>query len=372
MMMNDLALYIHIPFCVRKCRYCDFLSFDDRRMLMGRYIDRLGREIGAAADEYDGRTVSSIYIGGGTPSLLAGGMMSDLMNIIRESYDVSRDAEISTEVNPGTVDRDKLAEYRACGINRLSIGLQSAHDDELAVLGRIHTVAEFEDTYRSARSCGFDNINIDLISAIPGQGIDKWRETLEYVAGLAPEHVSAYSLQLEEDTYFYDHRDEYDWIDEDTDRDMYHLTADVLSAAGYDRYEISNYARRGYECRHNIVYWRGGDYQGFGIGAASYVDGVRFKNTDSIEEYLQGITCTESTPLSRADMMAEYMFLGLRMTDGITGTGFEERFGCAVTDVYAHQIEECIRDGLITATGEGYALTGRGSDVSNYVFAKFL
>lgn len=372
MTMNELALYIHIPFCARKCRYCDFLSFADRTHLTGRYIDRLGREIGDSAEEYAGRTVSSIYIGGGTPSLLPAAMIGDLMHIVRSEYDVAGDAEISIEVNPGSADRDKLALYRESGVNRLSIGLQSANDRELAVLGRIHTVADFEDTFRAARESGYDNINIDLISAIPGQGTDTWRATLEYVTGIGPEHISAYSLQLEEGTYFDDHRDEYDWVDEDTDRDMYHMTASLLAQAGYDRYEISNYARPGFECRHNTVYWRGGDYIGFGIGAASYAGGVRFRNTDSIEEYLRGTGCVESIPLSEADMMAEYMFLGLRMTAGISKTGFEERFGRPVTDVYAHPLAECVRDGLILDEGDVYRLTGRGFDVSNYVFAKFL
>lgn len=371
-MMNKLALYIHIPFCERKCRYCDFLSFADRHMLIGRYIDQLGREIGDSSEEHGGREVSSIYIGGGTPSVLRAGMISDIMHIMRETYDLDADAEISIEVNPGSADRDKLSEYRECGINRLSIGLQSAHDHELNVLGRIHTLADFEDTYRTAREAGFDNINIDLISAIPGQDIESWRSTLDHVAGLKPEHISAYSLQLEEGTYFFDHQDEYAWVDEDTDREMYHMTSRILGAAGYDRYEISNYARPGYECRHNIVYWRGGDYLGFGIGAASYMDGARFKNTDSIEEYLRGIRCVESTPLSVPDMMAEYMFLGMRMSAGISKRGFEERFGRAVTDVYEHQIAECVRDGLIADAGDTYRLTERGSDISNYVFAKFL
>ncbi len=371
-MMSKLALYIHIPFCARKCRYCDFLSFDDRYALTGRYIDRLGREIGDRADEYGEYEVSSIYIGGGTPSILRTGMIGDLMRIVHETYDVSADAEISIEVNPGSADKAKLTEYRNCGINRLSIGLQSAHDHELMTLGRIHTRADFEDTYRTAREAGFDNINIDLISAVPGQNTESWRSTLEYVTGLKPEHISAYSLQLEEGTYFSDHRDEYDWVDEDTDREMYHMTADILAVAGYDRYEISNYARPGYECRHNTVYWRGGAYLGFGIGAASYADGVRFRNTDSIEEYLKGIGCTESIPLSGQDMMAEFMFLGLRMTAGISEKEFEDRFGCSIKDVYSHQIGDCIRDGLITETQDGYRLTDRGSDISNFVFAKFL
>ncbi len=372
MTMNDLALYIHIPFCARKCRYCDFLSFADRSHLTGRYIDQLGREIGDSAGDLAGRRISSIYIGGGTPSLLPAGMIGDLTGIVRSEYDVADDAEISIEVNPGSADVDKLARYREYGVNRLSIGLQSAHDHELEVLGRIHTVADFEETFRAARETGFDNINIDLISAIPGQTTVAWRDTLEYVCGLGPEHISAYSLQLEEGTYFDEHRDEYDWVDEDTDRDMYHLTASLLGQAGYDRYEISNYARPGYACRHNTVYWRGGDYIGFGIGAASCADGVRFKNTDSIEEYLRGIRCVESIPLTEADMMAEYMFLGLRMTAGISKTGFGEKFGRPVTDIYAHQLEECIRDGLILDEGDVYRLTGRGLDISNYVFAKFL
>ena len=371
-MMSDLALYIHIPFCASKCRYCDFLSFPDRSGLIGRYMCALSDEIADSCDEYGERRISSIYIGGGTPSITAGSDIGMIMDRIREVYEISPDAEISIEVNPGSADGDKLKAYRSFGINRLSIGLQSAADDELTRIGRIHTRADFEDTYRAAREAGFDNINIDLIFALPGQSIDSYRRTLEYVTDLHPQHISSYSLQLEEGTYLYDHSDEYEWPDEDMDRDMYHMTVSMLHEAGYDRYEISNFALPGYECRHNIVYWRGGDYLGFGIGAASYTDGVRFKNTDIIEEYLRGVRCNESTPLKPADMMAEYMFLGLRMTDGVSRSGFDTRFGRSMDDVYGHQIKGCVRDGLIIDKGDTLILSEKGTDISNYVFAQFL
>ncbi|MCR5594294.1 MAG: radical SAM family heme chaperone HemW [Lachnospiraceae bacterium] len=371
-MMNDLGLYIHIPFCLRKCRYCDFLSFDDKAFLTGRYIDRLKAEIADRAEEYSGFKVKSIYIGGGTPSILNAGVIRDLMDHVYKFFDVTDEAEISIEVNPGSVDEQKLHEYRRSGINRLSIGLQSARDDELAVLGRIHSWKDFCRTYELARDNGFDNINIDLISAIPGQSTDSYAESLQKIISLEPEHISAYSLQLEEGTYFYEHRDEYEWPDEDTDRDMYHQSAALLGEAGYDRYEISNYSKPGYECRHNIIYWCGDDYLGVGIGAASYMEGIRFRNTDSIEEYLKGIRCTERNVLSETDRIEEFMFLGLRMTSGISASDFCGRFGKSVFDIYGHILETCKKDGLIMIKDDIIRLTEFGLDVSNYVFAKFL
>ena len=371
-MMSDLALYVHIPFCASKCRYCDFLSFADRPGLINRYMEALADEISDSYDEYGDRYVSSIYIGGGTPSLIPEEDIGMIFERIRAVYDLRPDAEISIEVNPGSADSDKLAAYRSFGINRLSIGLQSANDDELARIGRIHTRSGFENTYRAARECGFDNINIDLIFSLPGQDKDTYEGTLKYALDLKPEHISAYSMQLEEGTYLYEHSDEYEWPDEDEDRDMYHMSVRMMGEAGYDRYEISNFARPGYECRHNIVYWRGGEYLGFGIGAASYAGGSRFRNTEVIEEYLRGVRCSESTRLSEADEMSEFMFLGLRMSTGVRRSDFLDRFGKDMDEVYGHQISGCVRDGLMCDEKGTLFLTEKGFDISNYVFAKFI
>ncbi len=348
------------------------MSFDNKAHLISRYIRELRSEIASAGEEYRDREVKSIYIGGGTPCVLASGTVAGIMELIGDSFKVSPDAEISIEINPAGADTEKLREYRECGINRLSIGLQSANDRELNILGRIHNYEGFLKTYSEASDAGFDNINIDLIFAIPGQTLDSYCDTLNKVIGLKPKHVSAYGLQIEEGTYFGEHLSEYEWIDEESDRKMYHMSGDVLSGAGIDRYEISNYAVPGYECRHNIRYWNGGDYLGFGIGAASLADEVRFKNTDSIEEYLKGIRVNESIPLSISDRMEEFMFLGLRMIKGISVSDFKERFGRDIDDVFGRQLSTCIRDGLIIRDLDTISLTPLGLDVSNHVFAGFL
>ena len=371
-MMSDLGLYVHIPFCLSKCKYCDFLSFDNRAHLISRYIKELRAEIADVSEEYRDRGVKSVYIGGGTPCVLSRGTVAGLVKLIRDSYDLSADAELSIEINPAGVDDEKLHEYKECGINRLSIGLQSADDRELNVLGRIHTYEDFLKTYALAHDAGFDNINIDLIFAIPGQTVSSYYDTLCKVIGLKPKHVSAYGLQIEEGTYFGEHPDEYEWTDEESDRKMYHMSKEVLDAAGINRYEISNYAVPGYECRHNIRYWTGGGYLGFGIGAASCADDVRFKNTDSIEEYLRGVRVTENIPLSVSDRMEEYMFLGLRMIKGISASGFYERFGRDIDDVFGRQLSAFVHDGLIVRDLDSISLTPLGLDVSNHVFAGFL
>ena len=350
---RELELYFHIPFCVRKCLYCDFLSAPADGRIRVRYMDALIREAKERAGDYRDYRVVSVFIGGGTPTIVPPEQIARLLDTVREGYELEEDAEITIEANPGTVDEKTLQLYFQAGINRLSIGLQSADNRELAALGRIHTYGQFLGTYHMARKCGFSNINVDLMSALPGQTLPCWLGTLEKVLALEPppEHISAYSLILEEGTPFYEmeQKGEIRLPDEDCDRTMYEKTKERLEWAGYHRYEISNYALPGYECRHNCGYWRRREYLGLGIGAASLIGNVRFRNGDSLEDYLDdplGVR-EEVQELSLQEQMEEYMFLGLRMTEGVSVAGFREFFGVGMEDIYGDVIEKNLREGLL-------------------------
>ena len=373
-----MELYIHIPFCARKCAYCDFLSFPQTKEVMENYVEKLIEEIHQEGKQYADRRISSVFIGGGTPSILEAEQMTAIMNAIHEAFYIEDNAEISMEANPGTVTRDKLTAYRHAGINRLSFGLQSADDQELKALGRIHTFEEFLESYRMARECGFENINVDLMSALPGQTVESWLETLRKVADLEPEHISAYSLIIEEGTPFYEmygeERGETLLPDEDSEREMYHQTKKVLKELGYERYEISNYAKAGYECRHNIGYWTGVPYLGLGLGASSYINGCRFNNTSDLEEYLNGSIgkrCDEIR-LDEKDLQEEYFFVGLRMVRGVSLSQFEKQFGKTPEEVYPGLLERLIREGGAEIREDFFRLTEYGMDVSNYIMAQFL
>ncbi len=276
---KELELYVHIPFCVRKCAYCDFLSFPSEECERASYVDALLKEIKGQKDKFKDYMVTTVFLGGGTPSLLREDDTARIFHALQESFDISRNAEITMEVNPGTVTAKKAAAWKVCGVNRLSIGLQSADDEELQMLGRIHTFQEFLDTWKIVREAGFDNVNIDLISAIPGQTLESWERAHRTAAGLAPEHLSAYSLIIEEGTPFYKMYGEESGTagaedasnrqlplpDEDTEREIYKITEQILNRYGYHRYEISNYAKEGYECRHNLGYWERKEYLGLGL-----------------------------------------------------------------------------------------------------------
>ena len=378
--MRELSLYVHIPFCVRKCLYCDFLSFSvaEKRERIINYVNLLAKEIKMWGEDCKDRTVVSIFFGGGTPSLLEGNEMELLMEQIRESFVLTKDAEITMEMNPGTVSRENLVAYQKAGINRLSIGLQSARDEELKAIGRIHTYAEFQDSFARARQAGFENINIDLMAALPGQDIASYRSTLEKAVAFSPEHISSYSLILEEGTFLYDRQDDYRFPTEDEEREMYDLTEEILQNAGYHRYEISNYAKDGYECRHNKVYWRRGDYLGLGLGASSMMENRRWKNPSDPEEYrryvegkkpLKGISMQT---LTVQEQMEEFMFLGLRLTAGISIREFAACFGTDIESVYGEVLERHYRQKTMQKSGDRIWLTKRGMDVSNYVMADFL
>ena len=387
MLQKTLSLYVHIPFCERKCNYCDFLSFNAEKELMEAYFDALEKEISKSAAEYKDRTVTTIFFGGGTPSFADERRISGLLKKIRSEFIVSADAEISIEVNPASAMRDKLFSYREAGFNRLSIGCQSLNDDELSVLGRLHNSSMFFETYENAGAAGFENINIDVMSALPGQSLDSYVSTLYKVLELRPEHISAYSLIIEEGTPFYDM--DLGIPDEDTDRAMYHETKRILKEHGFHRYEISNYALGAdsddiFECRHNKVYWQRGNYLGLGIGAASMADNVRWNNTRDIYAYVKELKDSESSfakirenveKLSTRAQMEEFMFLGLRLVKGISCDKFKQIFGKDINEVYAEVIEKYRKMGLLEyADGGGkyLHLTDKGLDVSNTVMADFL
>ena len=377
---KPLELYVHIPFCIRKCAYCDFVSGPGTKAMQKEYEEALLAEIDAAEETAE-REVISVFFGGGTPSAVDAGMLARVMEKLRSKYVFSEDAEITLEANPGTLDAEKLKCYRKSGFNRISIGCQSVHDEELKRLGRIHTFAEFQESFVLARDAGFANINVDLMSGLPEQSEEKWEESLRTIAELSPEHISAYSLIVEPGTPFAEQK--LDLPDEDTEREMYARTAEILAEYGFFQYEISNYARPGYACRHNIGYWTGVEYLGLGLGASSLVGGKRFQVTADLNRYLvftkeelaAGAQYEEIHELSRQERMEEFMFLGLRLTGGVRTAEFERRFGVAMEAVYGEVIERLLKEGLLEAsvqTDSHIRLAEYGLDVSTYALAEFL
>ena len=369
-----LELYVHIPFCVRKCQYCDFLSGPSDEETKDRYIEALLKEIRAAEHTEDYEIVS-VFIGGGTPSALKAEAIASIMRTLQEQFFFCEDAEVTIEANPGTVDLEKLTIYRNVGINRLSLGLQSTDAEELKLLGRIHSYEEFLKSYEWAREAGFSNINIDLMFAIPGQTGEAWRQHLYQVAELNPEHISAYSLIIEEGTPFAEQN--LDLPDEDTEYQMYEDTAEILERYGYRQYEISNYAKQGYMCRHNAGYWQRREYLGFGLGASSLYRGMRFSNTRRMREYLKESRNPDQirkdvTVLSRNERIEEFMFLGLRMTEGISEKKFEENFDVRLMDVYGDILQKYEETGFMEHIETKWRLTRKGIHVSNHILADFL
>ena len=369
-----LELYVHIPFCVRKCQYCDFLSGPSDEETKDRYIEALLKEI-RAAEHTENYEIVSVFIGGGTPSALKAEAIASIMRTLQEQFFFCEDAEVTIEANPGTVDLEKLTIYRNVGINRLSLGLQSTDAEELKLLGRIHSYEEFLKSYEWAREAGFSNINIDLMFAIPGQTGEAWRQHLYQVAELNPEHISAYSLIIEEGTPFAEQN--LDLPDEDTEYQMYEDTAEILERYGYRQYEISNYAKQGYMCRHNAGYWQRLEYLGFGLGASSLYGGMRFSNTHQMQEYLKESRNPDQirkdvTVLSRNEQIEEFMFLGLRMTEGISEKKFEENFDVRLMDVYGDILQKYEETGFMEHIETKWRLTRKGIHVSNHILADFL
>lgn len=378
-MKKDLGLYIHIPFCVKKCEYCDFLSWNAGEEERQQYVAALLSEIESYREFAKGYRVSTIFIGGGTPSVLLPKQMEDILQKIYEIFELERRPEITIEVNPGTVDEEKLQCYKENGVNRLSMGLQSVKDEKLRLLGRIHTYQEFVESYELARKAGFDNISIDLISSVQGQTLQEWKEELETAAAQNPEHISVYQLIIEEGTPFYEKYAEHPELlpDEETSREIYLWTGKFLKEAGYEQYEISNYAKPGKESRHNLKYWERGDYLGLGLGAASMVRNIRMSNTKDMRTYLERCdkpkTMREDVQfLEEPRQMEEFMFLGLRKTRGVSKKEFKRIFGREMDMVYEKALHKCLENGMLLEHKDRIFLSEEGTLLSNMVLSEFL
>lgn len=381
-----MELYIHIPFCVKKCDYCDFLSFAADEQTQKSYVAALQKELAFYGAKYKDRRITTIFIGGGTPSWLKEDYMQAIMETVYHYFSVEQDAEITIECNPGTITEHKFEVYRRIGINRLSIGLQSVHNEELKILGRIHTFEQFLKTYDMARKHGFSNINIDLMSSLPGQTPEIFCDSLYQVLKLKPEHISAYSLIIEKGTPFYElYR--FDAVKQaagmqteslPTEEEEYQttkMTQHILKEAGYHWYEISNFAKPGYECRHNIGYWKRVDYLGVGLGASSLIDNVRYSNTRDLYTYLSVPADSlheTAEQITRNEQMEEFMFLGLRMRDGFYREEFTQAFGIPIEAVYGDALNHLQKEELLLKREGRIYLTDKGMDLNNYVVAQFM
>lgn len=378
MMKNKkLGIYIHIPFCARKCNYCDFLSAPETRETKERYLSLLDREMQLYTEIVSAREADTLFIGGGTPSFLETDLTDKLLCSVKKWIPSGNLKEFTVECNPNSVTEEKLNLYKEAGVTRISLGMQSACDEELKKLGRLHSVKEFEKTYELVRKHGFERVNIDVMAAIPGQTIESYKHTLEYVVGLSPEHISSYSLIIEEGTPFYEKYRENPPVDEDTDRQMYDLTKEILGRHGYHRYEISNYAKEGQECIHNLKYWQGGDYLGLGLGAASCMEHERWSNVRGLTDYEDRI-CRGQKPVEQTEELgeeeqkAEFMFLGLRCMEGVSAERFEKKFHQSVEERYGRVLHKYENMGLMRLVNGNWQLTEQGIDVSNHIFADFL
>ena len=381
-----MELYSHIPFCVKKCDYCDFLSFAADEQTQKSYVAALQKELAFYGAKYKDRRITTIFIGGGTPSWLKEDYMQAIMETVYHYFSVEQDAEITIECNPGTITEHKFEVYRRSGINRLSIGLQSVHNEELKILGRIHTFEQFLKTYDMARKHGFSNINIDLMSSLPGQTPEIFCDSLYQVLKLKTEHISVYSLIIEKGTPFYElYR--FDAVRQaagmqteslPTEEEEYQttkMTQHILKEAGYHWYEISNFAKPGYECRHNIGYWKRVDYLGVGLGASSLIDNVRYSNTRDLYTYLSVPADSlheTAAQITRNEQMEEFMFLGLRMRDGFYRDEFTQAFGIPIEAVYGDALNHLQQEELLLKREGRIYLTDKGMDLNNYVVAQFM
>lgn len=376
------GLYLHIPFCRSKCRYCDFNSYENPEIGIDDYCGLLQREIETVSSHTPLNDIRTVYIGGGTPSLLSPRQVKRLLESVKASYQVSPDAEITMEVNPGTLSTGTLAGYRAAGVNRLSIGVQSMDDGELALLGRIHTSSDVQAAFLEARRAGFDNIGIDLIHSLPGQTLGRWQESLKRAIGLGPEHISAYGLSVEEETPFASMvaSGELVPVDSDLSAEMFEVTVETLNSAAYEHYEISNFALPGRGSAHNRLYWRRCSYAGFGAGAHSFLKepgfGIRWSNPASLGEYAAslkgGASARDEQPLTIEDAMAEFFFLGLRMLDGVDLAEFENEFVVSSGDVFPGVIKKYEAAGLLLLEGTTVRFSRKGVLLANLVLADFV
>jgi oxygen-independent coproporphyrinogen-3 oxidase len=373
--MKEMSLYIHIPFCKQKCLYCDFPSYAGKESLINEYIRALNEEILRKCSKYK---IASIFVGGGTPSYLNEINLESLLKTIN-LLDFKDEFEFTIECNPGTLNEEKLALMKNYNVNRISMGLQTTNDNILKEIGRIHSFEEFKKNYNQARKAGFENINVDLMFGLPNQSMKDWKVSLEDVMSLEPDHISAYSLIIEEGTCFYNlyNNDKLNIPNEEEERSMYLFTKGFLEDYGYNQYEISNYAKVNKECFHNKVYWKCNEYLGLGVSASSFVDEKRFKNIDDIKIYIEKINnnedVTEEIHVNNInDDMEEFMFMGLRMIEGINLKTFKKRFGKDVFDIYDEVIKNNIKKGLLVVDSGKLYLSEKGIELSNYVMSDFI
>ena len=375
--MKEIGIYIHIPFCIKKCEYCDFVSYCNKKEYVPQYINALKKEIKNNINkEYK---ITTIYIGGGTPSSIEENYIADIIETIKlnmneENLKDFENIEVTIEVNPGTVNKEKLQVYKKIGINRLSIGLQETHNELLKSIGRIHTYEEFIKTYNLARKIGFNNINVDLMIALPNQTIQDIKENLENITKLNPEHISVYSLILEEGTPFYNKYNEnkIKLPDEELERNMYWYVKNTLENNGYMHYEISNFSKKGFESKHNMNCWNQEEYLGFGVAAHSYNNRIRYSNTNSIEEYIKGSNKIIHEEQTLEDMQKEYMLLGLRKIEGINIQKFKNKFAQNPIFIFKEQLNKLVNEELIIVDGNEIKLTNKGLDLANIVWEEFV
>lgn len=375
--MKEIGIYIHIPFCIKKCEYCDFVSYCNKKEYVPQYINALKKEIKNNINkEYK---ITTIYIGGGTPSSIEENYIADIIETIKlnmneENLKDFENIEVTIEVNPGTVNKEKLQVYKKIGINRLSIGLQETHNELLKSIGRIHTYEEFINTYNLARKIGFNNINVDLMIALPNQTIQDIKENLEKITKLNPEHISVYSLILEEGTPFYNKYNEnkIKLPDEELERNMYWYVKNTLENNGYMHYEISNFSKKGFESKHNMNCWNQEEYLGFGVAAHSYNNRIRYSNTNSIEEYIKGSNKIIHEEQTLEDIQKEYMLLGLRKIEGINIQKFKNKFAQNPIFIFKEQLNKLVDEELIIVDGNEIKLTNKGLDLANIVWEEFV
>ena len=374
--MNPIGVYIHIPFCAHKCAYCDFYSLANTDA--SGYAEAVIRQIKSHKSDFRGRFVDTVYIGGGTPSVIAPTEIAKILEGLRAYTDVATDAEITMEANPGTLDGARLSAYRRAGINRLSMGLQSANDEELFMLSRIHTVEDFENSFLLARMEGFDNINVDIMYALPYQTIGKLTKTLDVVAEMDPEHVSFYGLKIEENTPFGRFPNiERTLPDEETQVRMYINSCKFLESRGLMQYEISNFAKAGRECRHNLKYWNSEDYIGFGPAAHSMIGGRMFSYKKDLAAYMQysaedAQLIDENYDMTKKESAVQYVMLALRLTRGVSKSDYRSRFGEDFDEKYLEKMKPFMQKKLIIENDDGYHLSRRGMLISNLILSEIL
>lgn len=370
-MKNPKGLYVHIPFCIKKCKYCDFISFcgcDDK---FEAYIDMLLEE----TREYQNEKIDTVFIGGGTPTILNPELLDKLILGLRKNFDISFDAEFSVEANPKTLTKEKLLVLKNGGVNRLSIGVQSFSDDELKSIGRIHDAKSAYNTVCMVKDSGFSNINLDIMLSLPNQTEETLMNTLKTTVELEPSHISCYSLILEEGTELFCEYENgmYSYPDDEKDRELYHMAVEFLKNNGYNRYEISNFSKEGFSCRHNLKYWNCDEYIGLGVAAHSYIDGVRKYNVSSLDSFLKGDFHEDDIlTLSERDKISEYIIMRLRLSDGILEDEFYKRFGKKITDVFPDEIKKLTDSGLLIYDEKRYFLSDYGIDISNSVMCEFV